>query len=57
MGYVAPIDTIDVSNSNTPGAVDITNPVGTDFVRAGFAATRFPRTGFATVASLHLVSA
>ena len=34
MGYVAPIDTIDVSNSNTPGAVDITNPVGTEFVRA-----------------------
>jgi hypothetical protein len=34
MGYVAPIDTIDVSNSNTPGAVDSTNPVGTEFVRA-----------------------
>jgi hypothetical protein len=34
MGYVAPIDTIDVSNSNTPGAVDPTNPVGTEFVRA-----------------------
>jgi hypothetical protein len=27
MGYLAPIDAIDVSNSNTPGAVDPTNPV------------------------------
>jgi len=27
MGYMAPIDAIDVSNSNTPGAVDPTNPV------------------------------
>jgi len=34
MGYVAPIDAIDVSNSNTPGAVDPTNPVGTSFYRA-----------------------
>jgi hypothetical protein len=34
MGYVAPIDTIDVSNSNTPGAVDPTNPVGTEYARA-----------------------
>ena len=34
MGYVAPIDTIDVSNSNTPGAPDPTNPVGTAFLRA-----------------------
>jgi hypothetical protein len=34
MGYVAPIDTIDVSNSNTPGAIDPTNPVGTNFFRA-----------------------
>ena len=34
MGYVAPIDTVDVSNSNTPGAVDPTNPVGTEFTRA-----------------------
>jgi hypothetical protein len=34
MGYVAPIDTVDVSNSNTPGAVDPTNPVGTSYYRA-----------------------
>jgi hypothetical protein len=27
MGYFAPIDAIDVSNSNTPGVVDPTNPV------------------------------
>jgi hypothetical protein len=34
MGYVAAPDTVDVSNSNTPGAVDISNPVGTNFLRA-----------------------
>jgi hypothetical protein len=34
MGYVAPIDSIDVSNSNTPGAIDPTNPVGINFFRA-----------------------
>jgi hypothetical protein len=34
MGYVAPPDTVDVSNSNTPGAVDPTNPVGIAFLRA-----------------------
>jgi len=28
MGYLAPIDALDVSNSNTPAAVDPTNPVG-----------------------------
>jgi hypothetical protein len=27
MGYLAPVDAIDVSNSNTPGVVDATNPV------------------------------
>ena len=27
MGYNAPVDTVDVSNSNTPGAYDPTNPV------------------------------
>ena len=27
MGYFAPIDAIDVSNTNTPGVVDATNPV------------------------------
>ena len=34
MGYVAPIDALDVSNSNTPAAVDATNPVGENFYRA-----------------------
>jgi hypothetical protein len=34
MGYVAPIDTIDASNSNTPGVIDPTNPVGINFFRA-----------------------
>jgi hypothetical protein len=34
MGYVAPVNAIDVSNSNTPGAVDITNPVGENVYRA-----------------------
>jgi hypothetical protein len=28
MGYVAPVNALDVSNSNTPGVVDPTNPVG-----------------------------
>ena len=27
MGYLAPIDALDVSNSNTPGVIDPTNPV------------------------------
>ncbi|PMS32157.1 hypothetical protein B0G57_12353 [Trinickia symbiotica] len=34
MGYVAPVNTLDVSNSNTPDAVDPTNPVGQSFYRA-----------------------
>ncbi|CAE6700752.1 hypothetical protein R69746_00673 [Paraburkholderia aspalathi] len=34
MGYVAPVNTVDVSNSNTPGAVDPTNPVGQNYYRA-----------------------
>ena len=34
MGYVAPVDAIDASNSNTAGAVDDTNPVGENFYRA-----------------------
>src|ERR1700733_4037179 len=32
--YVAPVNTIDASNSNTPGAVDPTNPVGENYNRA-----------------------
>src|SRR6202789_1212451 len=34
MGYVAPIDAIDVSNSNAPAVIDPTNPVGENFYRA-----------------------
>jgi len=34
MGYVAPINAIDVSNSNTPLVVDPTNPVGINEFRA-----------------------
>ncbi|MGA8530372.1 MAG: hypothetical protein WB622_11705 [Acidobacteriaceae bacterium] len=34
MGYVAPVNAIDASNSNTPGAVDDTNPVGENYYRA-----------------------
>jgi len=34
MGYIAPINTLDVSNSNTPANVDPTNPVAESFQRA-----------------------
>jgi hypothetical protein len=34
MGYVAPLDGIDVSNSNTPAVVDPTNPVSSQNYRA-----------------------
>ena len=34
MGYVAPLAQLDVSNSNTPGAIDPTNPVGASYYRA-----------------------
>jgi hypothetical protein len=34
LGYVAPVDTLDSSNSNTPAAVDPTNPVGENIYRA-----------------------
>jgi uncharacterized protein (TIGR03437 family) len=34
MGYVAPPNTLDVSNSNTPGVYDPTNPVGSSYFRA-----------------------
>ena len=33
MGYLAPVDAIDVSNSNTPGVLDPTNPVSSAFYR------------------------
>ncbi len=34
MGYVAPVNTVDASNSNTPEAVDPTDPVGENYYRA-----------------------
>jgi hypothetical protein len=34
MGYVSPINSLDVSNSNTPAVVDPTNPVGINIYRA-----------------------
>lgn len=34
MGYVAPAGALDVSNSNTPGVIDPSNPVGTSVYRA-----------------------
>jgi len=34
MGYVAPANTVDVSNSNTPAAPDPTNPVPSSYYRA-----------------------
>ncbi len=34
MGYIAPVDALDVSNSNSPGANDPTNPVGVSYLRA-----------------------
>src|SRR5208282_1278716 len=34
MGYVSPIDALDVSNANTPGEVDPTNPVSESVYRA-----------------------
>jgi hypothetical protein len=40
-GYVSPIDQLDVSNSNTPGAVDPTNPVGENVLRADAQVDRF----------------
>ena len=46
MGYVAPVNTVDVSNANTPGAVDPTNPVGQSFYRAVATVDRDGRFGF-----------
>ena len=34
MGYIAPVNTLDVSNSNTPNHVDTTNPVVNSYQRA-----------------------
>ena len=38
MGYVAPADALDVSNANTPGVIDPTNPVPAPYYRAVAAA-------------------
>jgi len=49
MGYAAPVDAIDVSNSNTPAVPDPTNPDGQNFYRAvarvdAFGQFRFTKT-------------
>ncbi|MGC1782640.1 MAG: hypothetical protein WA708_08990 [Acidobacteriaceae bacterium] len=46
MGYVAPVDTIDVSNSNTPLEIDPTNPVGVAYYRAVAQVDQFGRFHF-----------
>jgi hypothetical protein len=46
MGYVAPIDGIDISNSNTPDAVDPTNPVPSQHYRAVAALDKQGRLSF-----------
>jgi hypothetical protein len=46
MGYNAPVNAIDVSNSNTPLAPDPTNPVGTSFFRVVARLDRFGRFTF-----------
>jgi hypothetical protein len=46
MGYVAPVNQLDVSNSNTPDAVDTTNPVGENFLRAVAQVDAFGRLQF-----------
>lgn len=49
MGYVAPVDAVDVSNSNTPGVIDPTDPVTSEIFRAvaqvdGFGRMQFTET-------------
>jgi hypothetical protein len=46
MGYVAPVDAIDVSNANTPGVIDPTNPVGEEYYRAAAQVDQFGRFKF-----------
>ena len=46
MGYVAPVNALDVSNSNTAGAVDPTNPDGQNFHRAVATVDRHGRFSF-----------
>ncbi len=44
--YVAPVNTIDVSNSNTPGVIDPTNPVGVAYYRAAGTVDRYGKFTF-----------
>ncbi len=46
MGYVAPVDALDISNSNTPLAPDPTNPVNETALRAVAQVDRFGRFHF-----------
>ena len=46
MGYDAPVNTVDASNSNTPLAQDPTNPVGTSFFRVVAQLDQFGRFTF-----------
>jgi hypothetical protein len=46
MGYLAPIDALDVSNSNTPAVVDPTNPVPRSFPRVVAAVDEHGRFSF-----------
>lgn len=46
MGYVAPVNTIDASNANTPAAVDPTNPDGQEVFRAVAAVDAFGKFSF-----------
>jgi hypothetical protein len=46
MGYLAPVNTIDVSNSNTPGVIDPTNPVSATDYRVVAQVDRFGRFRF-----------
>lgn len=46
MGYLAPIDTIDVSNSNTPAVVDPTDPVPGSYSRVVAAVDQHGRFSF-----------
>ena len=46
VGYVAPVNTIDASNANTPAVIDPTNPVGEEFFRAVAAVDAFGKFQF-----------
>jgi hypothetical protein len=46
MGYVAPVNALDVSNSNTPLVIDNTNPVPSDYYRAVARLDRWGRFDF-----------